>query len=290
MRLSGFTIARNAVRYGYPLEESLRSLLPLVDELVVAVGRSEDRTLDLVRSIGSPKIKAFSTEWDPAARSGGGVLSQQTNLALARCTGDWAVYLQADEVLHEDDLGLIEAACARHARTPVEGLRFSYLHFYGSYRTVQAHWRKWYRSAVRAVKTGRGIESVGDAYGFRRGPAGSGRRLLSLGCGARVFHYGWCRPPGVMERKQRNLDSLYHGAQAAPPPPPPDARTRAFYADLGHLREFHGSHPRVMNARVAAQDWAFDDGIPRQYPWWMRQLEILFLYPLQRRWKRWKSA
>lgn len=289
MRLSGFTIARNALRYGYPLEESLRSLLPLVDELVVAVGKSEDRTLELVRSIRSPKIKAFQTQWDPAALSGGRVLSQQTNLALARCSGDWAVYLQADEVLHEDDLALIEASCARHWRTPVEGLRFSYLHFYGSYGTLQAHWRKWYRSAVRAVKTGRGVVSVGDAYGFRVRQKNSERRLLSLGCGARVFHYGWCRPPGVMERKQRNLDSLYHGAAPAARAKS-DPKVAAFYADLGHLRAFRGSHPRVMQARVAAQDWRFDDGIARQYPWWMRQLQILFLYPFQKWWRSWRNA
>lgn len=288
MRLSGFTIARNAVRYGYPLEASLRSLLPLVDELVVAVGKSEDGTLDLVRGVGSPKIKVVETVWNPDARRGGEILSEQTNIALARCTGDWAVYLQADEVLHEDDLGLIEASCARHLRSPVEGLRFKYLHFYGSYSTLQGHWRKWYRSAVRAVKTGRGVRSVGDAYGFRIGPAG--RRLISLGCGARVFHYGWCRPPGVMAAKQANLDRLYHDDGSLKARAAQAAKVKAFYADLGNLEPFRGSHPAVMNAVVSAQDWRFDDGIPAQAPGWLRHLGIAFLYPFQKRWRRWKNA
>lgn len=288
MRISGFTIARNAIRYGYPLEASLRSLLPLVDELVVAVGESEDKTLELVRSLGSPKIKAISTVWGRSSRGGGRVLSEQTNLALARCTGDWAVYLQADEVLHEDDLGAIEASCARHLRTPVEGLRFRYLHFYGSYQTLQDHWRKWYRTAVRAVKTGRGVVSVGDAYGFRM--AGSGRRLLSLPSGARVFHYGWCRPPRVMAEKQQNLDRLYHDDAAATRLAAEAAKVEAFYADRGHLKAFRGSHPSVMNAAVASQDWRFDDGIDRQAPWWARQLEIALAYPFQKRWRRWKAV
>jgi hypothetical protein len=290
MRISGFTIVRNAVRYGYPFEASLRSLLPLVDELVVAVGKSEDKTLERVRAIASPKIKVLQTVWD-LSNLGGQVLSQQTNLALARCSGDWAVYLQADEVLHEDDLGLIESACARHLRSPVEGLRFRYLHFYGGYQTVQTHWRKWYRTAVRAVKTGQGVASVGDAYGFRvdRG-GGKSRRLLSVPCGARVFHYGWSRPPVVMADKQKNLDRLYHDEASAARMAAEAAKVEAFYADRGHLAFFRGSHPAPMRPTVEAQDWRFDDGIAAQAPWWLRQLDIALAYPLRKRWNKWKKA
>jgi glycosyltransferase involved in cell wall biosynthesis len=295
MKLSGFTIARNAIKYGYPLEASLRSLLPLVDELVVAVGDSQDATWDLVHSLGSPKIKAFRTVWDPVQRAQGKVLSQQTNLALARISGDWGVYLQADEVLHEDDLPLIQRACDRHQRGPVEGLRFDYLHFYGSYQTLQGHWRKWYRSAIRAVKAGRRIGSVGDAYGFRVGPStgsgqAQGRRLLSLGCGARVFHYGWCRPPQVMAAKQRNLDAFYHDDAWLKAQDAAAAKLKAFYGDRGHLEWFRGSHPAVMAPLVAAQDWAFDHGIDQQAPWWLRQLQIGLLYGVQKRWRRWSGA
>jgi glycosyltransferase involved in cell wall biosynthesis len=284
LKLSGYSIARNALRYGYPLEQSLRSLLPLVDELVVAVGQSEDKTEQLVRDVGGRKLKLIRTVWDERLREGGRILSQQSNLALEACTGDWAVYLQADEVLHEDDLALIERGCARHQRGFIEGLRFDYLHFYGSYQTLQDHWRKWYRSAIRAVKTGRGIRSVGDAYGFRVG--GGGRRLLSTGCGARVFHYGWCRPPRVMAAKQRNLDRLYHDDAWVQAAAAADAKLKAFYADRGHLAYFRGSHPAVMAEAVAAQDWAFEHGIERQAPRWLRQLDIALLYGLRKRWAR----
>jgi glycosyltransferase involved in cell wall biosynthesis len=285
LKLSGYSIARNAIRYGYPLEQSLRSLLPLVDELVVAVGKSEDKTEQLVRDVAGKKLKLIRTVWDERLREGGRILSQQSNLALEACTGDWAIYLQADEVLHEDDLALIERACARHQSGFIEGLRFSYLHFYGSYQTLQDHWRKWYRSAIRAVKTGRGIRSVGDAYGFRVGGDG-GRRVLSTGCGARVFHYGWCRPPQVMAAKQRNLDRLYHDDAWVKAAAAADAKLKAFYADRGHLRYFRGSHPAVMAGAVAAQDWAFDHGIERQAPRWLRQLDIALFHGLRKRWAK----
>ena len=293
MRISGFTIARNAEKFGYPLLESLRSLLPLVDELVVAVGDSEDKTWDLVHSLQSPKLKAFRTVWDPTLRAGGQVLSAQTNLAMARCTGDWGFYLQADEVLHEDDLPVIERALVQHRRSPLEGLRLDYLHFYGTYQTIQTHWRKWYGSAIRAVKLGKGVQSVGDAYGFRMGGA-DGRRLLSWDSGARVFHYGWSRPPKTMQAKQLNLDRLYHSEASAEirvaKAAQATAKVDAFYADRGYLEYFCGSHPAVMAPKVLAQDWSFDDRISQQAPRWIRNLDIALLYPFQKRWRRWHAA
>jgi hypothetical protein len=284
MRISGFSIVRNGQNYGYPFMESLRSLLPLVDELVVAVGDSDDKTWDLVHSLGSPKLKAFKTVWDPAQRAGGQVLSTQTNLAMARCTGDWGVYLQADEVLHEDDLPVLARTLDRQRRSPLEGLRLDYLHFYGSYQTVQAHWRKWYGSAIRAVKLGKGVQSVGDAYGFRMGGP-QGRRLLSWGSGARVFHYGWSRPPQVMQAKQRNLDSFYHDDEALARRQRDEAQAKvdAFYADRGHLEFFRGSHPSVMAQKVQQQDWVFDDRIAQQAPRWLRNLDIALAYPFYKR-------
>src|SRR5439155_12850235 len=152
VRISGFTIARDAVRFDYPLAESLRSLLPLVDELIVAVGDCDDGTWELVQGIGDPRIRAFRTTWDLDRREN--VLSDETNKALDRCTGDWAVYLQADEVLHEHDLPLLRASLERYQHTRVEGLSFRYLHFYGSYETVQDNPLWFYRRATRAVRLG----------------------------------------------------------------------------------------------------------------------------------------
>src|SRR6266487_5678283 len=104
MKVSGFTFCRNAVRYDYPVVESIRSILPIVDEFIVNVGRCADGTLELIRSIGDPKIRIVESVWDEAMRKDGLIYSQQTNIALAHCTGNWAFYLQADEVIHEDDL------------------------------------------------------------------------------------------------------------------------------------------------------------------------------------------
>lgn len=280
MRVSGFTICRNSVKLGYPLEESLRSLLPLVDELVVAVGDSEDSTWDVVTGIGDPRILPFRTVWDTATTEGGAVLADQTNLALARCSGDWAVYLQSDEVLHEVEIEKIRSRLLEHLDQATEALSFSYRHFYGSYSFVQDNWCTWYRREVRAVKTGKGIVSVGDAAGFRLRDGESLRRLIRADSGAHVHHYGWVRPPLVMVEKQQHAVSLYEteegsgyvpaGARIDPERP---------YRQLGHLRRFTGSHPAVMRELIPARDWAFDPQIEKQPSRALRYLGILAACP-----------
>src|SRR5437016_1730363 len=105
MKVSGFTFCRNAVRYDYPVVES-------------------------IRSIRDAKIRIVESVWDETLRKDGLIYSQQTNIALARCTGDWAFYLQADEVIHEDDLPrIVDAMRTYHRKPEVRGLIFRYLHF-----------------------------------------------------------------------------------------------------------------------------------------------------------------
>ena len=112
--------------------ESIRSVLPVVDEFIVNVGRCDDGTLELIRSIGDPKIKIVESVWDETLRKDGLIYAQQTNIALSHCTGDWAFYIQADEVIHEEDLPLIlEAVALNHRNPAVRGLLFRYLHFVG---------------------------------------------------------------------------------------------------------------------------------------------------------------
>ncbi|MHB8612743.1 MAG: glycosyltransferase family 2 protein [Candidatus Dormibacteraceae bacterium] len=279
MKVSGFTIARNAIRLGYPIEQSIRSLLPLVDELVVAVGDSDDGTSELVSGIGDPKIKAFPTTWDMTKRAGGVVLAEQTNLALARCTGDWAVYLQTDELLHEDEIDLIRGRLQRHLHSPVEGLSFSYLHFYGSYGTVQDNWCRWYWREVRAVKTGIGVVSIGDAAGFKIDIGGRRRRLIRADSGARVYHYGWSRPPAVMSEKRQHIQGFYQGEGHVAGAPAEPMETENPYHHLGHLRRFNASHPALMAGLVAAQGWKFEPHIDAQAPQWLRYLRLLYQCP-----------
>lgn len=252
MRVSGFSFVRNGVRFDYPFIESISSLLPLVDELVIAVGDSDDDTLQRIEALASPKIKIIPTVWDPTLRSHGSILAQQTNIALAEVTGDWAIYLQADEVLHEKDYETIRTAMEHHLDDErVEGFLFSFLHFYGSYSYVGAS-RRWYRREIRIVRNRIGVQSWGDAQGFRIG----NRKLNVMFIDATVYHYGWVRPPSAQMLKQRSFHKLWHDDEWI------EHRLGTAhefdYSGGGKLERFTSTHPAVMQGRVASQNWQFE--------------------------------
>lgn len=262
MKISGFTIVRNGVRFGYPFQESLRSLALVCDEIVIGVGDSDDGTREAVAEFcaRTPGASFFDTVWplhDPEKKKGGLILSEQTNLALDRCTGDWCVYLQADEIFHEDDAAGLRAAMTEHAEDPaIEALVFDYVHFYGSYDVIQVS-RSAYRREVRAIKRAAHARSVGDAQSFRRP---DGEKLGAAPARARVFHYGWVRPPSVMKEKTFHFDQLYHGdpsAEAARAGTPHTGDNYRYKRILG-LRPFRGSHPCVMRERIAAHNIPWD--------------------------------
>jgi hypothetical protein len=55
MKISGFTIIRNAVINDYPIVEAIQSILPIVDEMIVSIGDSEDETEALIKALIHPK-------------------------------------------------------------------------------------------------------------------------------------------------------------------------------------------------------------------------------------------
>ena len=252
MRVSGFSIIRDAVRFDYPFLESIRSVLPLVDEFVIAVGDCEDGTCERLQQIDSPKLRILRTVWDETLRRGGQVMAQQTNLALKKCTGDWCFYLQGDEVVHEEDHTRIHQAMQHHWQDHrVDGLTFRYHHFYGSYGLVNP---TAYRRQVRIIRNHAGIHSVGDACGFAAGE----RKLRCRDTGAWIYHYGWVREPAVMGRKLAKFRGFYWDSIRGNTPATalPQVETAARYEyETEVCVPFSGTHPAVMHDRIAAQDW-----------------------------------
>lgn len=260
MFLSGFTIVRNGIDYDYPFLECIKSLMNLCDEVIVNIGISEDDTYNKIVEYQNSldqkqkqKLVLFKTEWplnDPEKRKGGKILADQTNLALKRCKGDWCIYLQADELIHEEDYKIIRADLARvDSAHAVDALVFQYVHFYGSYNVVQTS-RSSYRREIRAIRNNKGIWSVGDAQSFRYI---TGEKITAALSKARIFHYGWARPQEIMKIKTGFMDTLYHpDATANNPATGENYKYKKFVG----LRPFKGSHPQIMSDRLlkAAKD------------------------------------
>ena len=150
MKVSGFTFLRNAQINGYPFVESIRSLLPLVDEYICAIGYSQDDTKQMVRDIGDPKIRIIESSWNEEMHDRGFVYGQQKMIAQFNCSGDWAFYLEADEVLHESELDQIKSTMEKNLNdAAVEALYFDFKHFYGTADQVGI---AGYRRAPRVIR------------------------------------------------------------------------------------------------------------------------------------------
>ncbi len=156
MTISGFSYVRNGIQYQYPFLASIQSILPICDEFVLAIGDSQDGTRDAVLALNNPKIRIIDTVWDDEMRVGGKIFAQQTNLALAACTGDWLFHIQADEVIHENDLPVVKALIERADTVPaVEGLLSDFLNFYGSYHYLNGS-RYQHTKEIRVFRRGIG--------------------------------------------------------------------------------------------------------------------------------------
>jgi glycosyltransferase involved in cell wall biosynthesis len=257
MRISGFSFARNAVKLDYPLREALRSALPVVDELIVAIapGDADDDTRGLVESLDDPRIRIIDASWDDDRKEA--IYADLTNVALDQCSGDWCLYIQADEVLHEDDAPRLRDRCeALLADQRVEGLLFDYLHFFGDYHHVQRG-HGWYQREIRAIRNGIGVRSVRDAQSFRYPDQ---RRITVAPARVRIFHYGWVRHPRFMQAKVKEFWS--HRRTAEQVEEEYGGQEQFDYGPLGRLTRFTGTHPEVMRSRIAGMDW--NDGLREQ--------------------------
>jgi hypothetical protein len=245
MKVSAFTFLRNGQKLGYPFIESIRSVLPIVDEFVVALGPCDDNTEVMLREIGDPKIRIIPTQWNERLRSDysikGFVYGQQKTIALFNCTGDWAFYLEGDEIVHENDLPKIRATMEKYLNDErVEALAFDYLHFYGNANTI-AWSPRWYRSEVRILRNTIPAWGPKGLFFAVLNSSLRSRYPRAAHTDAMVYHYGWVRSEAQMDLKRAAVQKFWRNQSAS----------EADYSqvDAATMKLFTGTHPKVI------QDW-----------------------------------
>jgi len=253
MKISGFSFARNAQKLYYPVAESIKSILPICDEFIIAIGKGDedDRTREEVEEIGDKRVKIIDTEWTDREKLKGAIHAQQTDIALQACTGDWCFYVQADEVVHERDLPTIKNRCEQLLDdTRVEGLLFNYKHFWGDYRHYHIN-HAWYPREIRIVRNGIGVRSYQTAQSFRI----ADRKLQVARVNADIFHYGFVRPPRLMSAKQKEFGTTHRGRQWAKENYA-NGVIPFDYGSLEHLAVYDDPPPTVMKEWIKRFDWA----------------------------------
>jgi hypothetical protein len=258
-RVSGFTLVRNAIRLDFPIEASIRSILPLCDEVVVNVGKSDDDTLDLIKGINDPRIRIIESEWDFSGDHQ--VLADETQRAMDACRHPWGIYIQGDEVLHHESVPVLLDAIRRHDGNPaVEGLLMRYRHFYGT-PDYLATSRAWYPHEVRVVPLGDtwGVRSFRDAQGFRVGA--DERKIQVKRTEAWMHHYGWARPDPALVEKFKTHPRIYGGMV------PEGLQTVRLPWQPG-IRRYSGTHPETVTGWVAQRRGVLEDRVfPQEWRW-----------------------
>ena len=253
MFVSGFTFIRNAVKLDYPVKEAILSILPMVDEMIVAVGKSEDKTRELIQSLG-PKIKIIDTVWDDSLREGGRVLAEETNKGFDSVSDNasWCIYIQGDECIHEKHHESILSQMSKYEKDrSIDGLLLDYSHFYGSYDYLGDS-RTWYRREIRVIKNDKSIRSYKDAQGFRK----NNRKLNVKSANAKVYHYGWVRHPKYQMAKLVEANKLWHDDEYIAEKF--NADEDFDYSGIDSIKPFVGTHPKVMQERISNMNWSFD--------------------------------
>lgn len=244
MKVSGFTFLKNGVKLGYPFVQSIKSALPLVDEFVIALGPCDDDTEQKILEIGDPKIRIIHTQWCDNMRDRGYIYGQQKMIAQFNCTGDWALYIEGDEVLHEAEIATIRERMEKFKdNDQVEAMFFDFFHFYGDTNTLGI---SGYRRAPRIIKTKVRSYAPDGLFFVVMDKNKRGRYPNAVHSGANVYHYGHVRPKSKMAQKVSDVgqywghdDSQFDGYEQI---------------DAAVLRPFTGTHPEVM------ADWVRNEG------------------------------
>lgn len=246
-------------------------MLPLCDDIVIAVGKSDDDTLETIKSINNEKIKIVETEWDKSLSKNGQIYAQQTNLAFSHCTGDWCLYLQADEVIHENDYAEIsKQLITQYDNEKIDALLLKYRHFYGSYEYIGVG-RQWYKREIRIIRNKPQITSWGDAQGFRVVENEKNQKLRAKEINAYIYHYGWVRPPKAQALKIKNAEMNYYHNQISEIDDIINHETDLVfdYTNAFELEIFNGTHPKLMQQKILKdKNWTqhFDPTKLKQKP------------------------
>ena len=107
--ISGFMVLKNVLKTGYPFVEAIAASLPVCDELLISEGYSTDGTFEVVDKIAksNKKVKVHRQEWPDTKKYS--IITEVTNAIRAKCSYDYIFSIQANEIVHEDDVEFLRA-------------------------------------------------------------------------------------------------------------------------------------------------------------------------------------
>lgn len=204
--ISGYTIARNVVKFRYPIRECLTTLRPICDEVILAYDPyTDDGTDEVVKQlVQSLDLTLYESRWDMSNFDKGLELGIQTDIAMSRCRNQWRLYLQLDEAFHEDAVDFIKDLPRQAHAVGACGVDFQRVYFYQNLHTIRRDWcaqitRLTY-GPTHTYGTGDGMSCIPTRSDYQN----------HLNTPLWMYHYSRIGDPSCISQRVRNLDTFYH--------------------------------------------------------------------------------
>lgn len=202
-------VIKNGVKQGYPFWESLKSCLSFADEIVISEGYSDDGTAEYIRKFidmysGKVKFRLYNDDWNSFQTPYGEVIAAVSYKNMRRCEYEWVYYLQADEVLHDDNSAFVRSIA--EGNDGYNAVMFEFYHFINGWEPIPMGGAA-YHHAIRMVRNKNDICFMGDAWTFDGG-------VKPICCHTKVpkpiYHLGWVFPKNCDIKKVEH-GKLYKG-------------------------------------------------------------------------------
>ncbi len=266
-----FFRASNIFDLDYPYDAAIASALAIVEEAVVVVGQSRDRTREAVYALreqypGRIVVREETIRFDR------GWQERWWAWCCEMTRADWRLWLDLDEVIDPVHAPALKALMANPATRLV---RFPFVHLYGSNR-----WQE--RGTFLTSNTRLGRASAGYRmvnWCSDESPKSSACAVVVMtkrgerdahtfrGAGAvqapgPILHYGWCRSARALARSQAKHRAWYADGAGLEDGRVPEVEPWRF--DMAGMRErarivpFEGTHPALLERwfRAHAPEWA----------------------------------
>lgn len=271
MKISVYTCGDDCIEKEYTLFEGVKQALSFADEIIFVDSGSTDGTLKWMErfAVKDNRIKIYQNPWPVHMCKA--AITIQKNLALSKCTGDWCMLMDADEVYSDELVKRIREQIAVVESNSGISLYCQTKHFFYNYETfcTKDPWQDydWYPGKIYAIKSNLGIHH-GNAEGDPDGFVDNEDKCLQTNfkTPGTVYHYGHVRSNEVYSQKKNTIERRFHL----------DWQDKVYVlgtAGIGKncFNHFKGIHPKTMQERIKLSIPIKHEDVVKYYQEWLNK-------------------
>ncbi len=189
MKISACLIVKNEEKN---IRRCIESFKSVVDEIIIVDTGSEDDTLEIARELGG---KIYNYKWEND-------FSKARNYALDKATGDWIIFLDADEYFYENKANNIRKVIKNIPNNKVNGILTRHVNIDACDNKIKNTEIK-----IRIFKNSKNIRYSGEIH---ENVYNNGKALNSIVVSAdilEIYHLGYSNDI-ITKKAKRNLELL----------------------------------------------------------------------------------